>query len=80
MTGVLSWIAAGVAAALLARLVKRRGKSLWIEALAAVAAASFAGLLATALDFGGLATLDARSAAFAFAVAAAAIAALRLKR
>lgn len=77
MSGVLSWIAAGALAALLARLVPRRRKAFWKEALAAVAAALLAGMGATALDFGGIATIDARSAAFAFLVAAGAIAIVR---
>jgi hypothetical protein len=80
MTGLISWAVAGAAAALLARLVPRRRGTLWIEALAALAAALAGGLVATALDFGGIAALDARSAAFAFALAAAAIAAVRLSR
>ncbi|HEU5162650.1 MAG TPA: hypothetical protein VFV54_05875 [Thermoanaerobaculia bacterium] len=79
MSGVLSWIASGIIAALLARLVPRRKKALWKEALASIAAAILAGAGATALDFGGIATIDARSAAFAFLVAAAAIALARVK-
>ena len=80
MSGVLSWAAAGIVAALLARLVPRRKKALWKETLAALAAALLAGAGATALDFGGTAAIDARSAAFAFVIAAGAIALVRLKR
>jgi hypothetical protein len=78
MIGVLSWIAAGGAAAALARLVPRRREGVWAELLAAVLVAIAAGLLATALDFGGIATVDLRSAALAFLMGAAAIAALRI--
>ncbi|HSN68734.1 MAG TPA: hypothetical protein VLV48_05780 [Thermoanaerobaculia bacterium] len=80
MSGVLSSVAAGIIAALLARIVPRRRKALWKEALAAIVAAVLAGAGATALDFGGLATIDPRSAAFAFLAAAAAIAIVRLNR
>lgn len=78
MTGVLSWIAAGVGAALLARLVARRRKRLWLELLAGAVAAVVAGLAATWLDFGGVAALDARGIAFAFLAAACAVALVRL--
>ncbi len=80
MTGILTWIGAGLAAGLLARLVARRRTPLWLEVTAAIAAALAAGLLATALDFGGIATLDLRSALFALLAGAAAVAAVRVLR
>ena len=80
MIGILTWIAAGLAAALLARLMKRRKKRAAAEFAAALSGALLAGFAATAVDFGGIAAVDARSALFAFACAAAAIATLRLAR
>ncbi|MGH9459524.1 MAG: hypothetical protein ACRD2J_17955, partial [Thermoanaerobaculia bacterium] len=78
MWGLASWIAAGLAAALLARLVKRRRAGAFAEIAAAAGAALLAGFIATWLDFGGIRVFDVRSAAFAFLAGAAAAAGVRL--
>lgn len=78
MAGVLSWIVAGAGAVALARLVPHRRRKLLWEALGGSVLALAAGLLATALDFGGTAVLDFRAVLFAVLAAAAGVAAVRL--
>ncbi len=75
------WIAAGVAAAIVARLIPYgRGSRVFTEAAAAVTAALAAGLAATALDFGGWREPDWRAGVFALLCALAALGILRLVR
>lgn len=65
--GFVLWILAGVLAFGLARIVPLgRRKRWWIELLLALATAIGLGLLATALDFGGLAELEWRADVFSF--------------
>lgn len=78
MAGVLSWIVAGSVVVAATRLVKRGRRALLPEAVAGSAAAVGAGLVATAMDFGGIAVLDVRAIAFAALAAAAGVAAIRL--
>ncbi|HVR43235.1 MAG TPA: hypothetical protein VMS56_07275 [Thermoanaerobaculia bacterium] len=80
MWGIGSWLVSGLAAAGLARLVRRRRAHFGAEAAVGAGAAIAACLGATALDFGGLAVADARAVAFAAAIALTAIALLRLAR
>jgi uncharacterized membrane protein YeaQ/YmgE (transglycosylase-associated protein family) len=77
--GIGCWIGAGIAAAIVARLlpfVRRAGG--WLrDFVVGIAAALLAGLIATALDFGGWAQPDWRAALFAFASALAVLGWLR---
>ena len=78
LTGLASWLAAAVAAWLVAGAVRTaRPRRRLPELAAAVAAALGAGLAATRLDFGGLAVLDPRAIAFAFLLALAAAGVVR---
>lgn len=76
--GVALWVACGIVAVALARIIPIRRRSLFAEAVVAAATATLAGLVATALDFGGRSELDWRAGVFAFLVAAAAVGALRI--
>ena len=78
MTGLLSWLASGLFAAVIAGRIRRRSRDWRMEGVVAVMAALVAGLAATAMDFGGLEVLDFRAVLFSFLVAAVAIAAVRL--
>lgn len=68
--GIGLWLGSGVAAWILARIIPlrrgRRGVGLWGELAAALIAALLAGVVATALDFGGWNEPDARAAGFVF--------------
>ena len=74
------WLVAGAGAFALARLIRAARPSWPTEAAVAVLAAVAAGLVATALDFGGWKEPDWRAAAFSLCVSAAAIGAGRLIR
>jgi uncharacterized membrane protein YeaQ/YmgE (transglycosylase-associated protein family) len=65
--GIALWLGAGVAAFVVARLLPlRRGRGWLVELLAALLASSAAGLVATALDFGGWQEPDWGAGVFAF--------------
>jgi hypothetical protein len=78
LLGLWTWIGAGIAAAIIARLLPWSRRSLGLELLAATSFAVLAGFAATALDFGGLSVIEWRAVAFAFFTASAAVAGLRL--
>ena len=79
--GIALWIAAGLAAFLVARIVPTSRRSVWFPELAvSIAFAAIAGLVATALDFGGWKELDWRAGTFAFFVAFAVLGAMRALR
>ncbi len=78
--GTTLWIASGVLAGLLARIVPFRRGGFPIEFLVSVIAAIAGGLGATALDFGGWREPDWRAGVFAFFVALAALGAMRAMR
>ena len=68
----------GIAAFFVARIIPLLRQTQWIaELVTAIVAALLAGLVATALDFGGWRELDWRAAAFAFCVALAAAGVVR---
>jgi uncharacterized membrane protein YeaQ/YmgE (transglycosylase-associated protein family) len=77
--GIATWMAAGLIAWALARLIPlgKTGAAL-AELAAALGAALLCGAAATALDFGGWQELDWRAAAFAFLGASAAVPLVRL--
>ena len=75
------WLVAGVGAFALGRLVRAGRSPRWLlEAFVAVFAAVVAGLVATALDFGGWREPEWRAGTFALLVAIAAVGCLRLIR
>lgn len=75
MLGLFTWLGAGAAALLIARLLPQgRPAALWLELIVAIIAAVVAGMAATAMDFGGWAEPDARAFAFALAIALAVLA------
>lgn len=68
------WTAAGLAAFLISRLLKVGRPRRWlVEGVLAIVAAIAAGLVATALDFGGWRESDWRAGTFAFLVGFGAI-------
>ena len=79
--GIVLWVFSGCAAFLLARIVPlaRRGGWAW-ELVPAIVTALLAGLVATALDFGGWRELDWRVFVFALFAAFAAIGVTRAVR
>ncbi len=79
--GIGLWVACGLAAGFLARIVPLGSrKALWIELAAAALTAFLLGTLATALDFGGWNELDWRAALFALSGALAAVGITRAVR
>ena len=77
--GAALWLAAGLAAFVVARVIpQRRPATVVWELLFAIATALVLGILATALDFGGWKEPDWRSIAFAFFGGAAAIGMMRV--
>lgn len=79
--GAALWVAAGVAAFLVARIIPLRRKPLFMaELILAVATSAIFGIAGTALDFGGWSEPDWRAGAFAFLGALAAIGAMRAWR
>jgi hypothetical protein len=65
--GTLLWVASGLLAFLVARIIPYgRGQNWSIELTSALAAALALGIVATALDFGGWRELDWRAGMFAF--------------
>lgn len=76
--GLGTWVLAGAAAAVLARLLPWSRRGFGLELMAAMAVALLAGFTATALDFGGLSVVEWRAIGFAFFCASAAVAAVRL--
>ncbi len=76
--GTALWLACGLSAFLLARIVPLRRRGWLAELAAGLLAALAAGLTATALDFGGWNEPDWRSGAFALLVAFAGVAVVRL--
>ncbi|HUP61642.1 MAG TPA: hypothetical protein VNA69_14625 [Thermoanaerobaculia bacterium] len=76
--GITLWLASGVFAFLLARIVPLARRPRWLPELAlGILVAFLLGVLATALDFGGWAELDWRAAAFSGCGSFAAIGMLR---
>lgn len=65
--GILSWIAMGLIAGLLARLLLpgRDPAGLWVAVIVGIVGALVGGLLATWLGFGGISGFDLRSVAIA---------------
>lgn len=79
--GAALWIAAGVAAFLVARMVPlRRPRRFVPELMVAATIAALFGVVATALDFGGWNEADWRAIVFAFLGAAAALGVMRFLR
>lgn len=78
--GTALWVASGICAALLARIVPIRRGRFVAEFLVSILTACVAGLIATALDFGGWREPDWRAGLFALLVACAATAVLRMSR
>ena len=79
--GLVIWVAAGVIAFAVARMLKSGGAASWpVELLVAIAAGVAFGLIATAFDFGGWKELEWRAAAFALAGASLALAVVRFAR
>jgi uncharacterized membrane protein YeaQ/YmgE (transglycosylase-associated protein family) len=79
--GLVVWLAGGIVAAALARIVPRGRTRAWLgETAAAVVTAILLGLLATALDFGGWREPDWRAGLFAFFGALAAAGSARAVR
>ena len=75
--GVALWLACGLAAFLIARLIPP-GRSGWItEAVIAIVTGSLLGVVATALDFGGWNEADWRAGLFVVFGSFAAVGALR---
>jgi len=77
--GVAVWLVAGGVAFFVARIVPA-GRRTTLEAVAALVAAAGAGLVATALDFGGWNEPDWRAGLFVFCCTAAVIGVIRLIR
>jgi hypothetical protein len=79
--GIAFWLAAGLVAFVLSRVISLGRDPRWKSELAVAAVtALLLGVLATALDFGGWQELEWRAGLFAFLGAAAAGGALRLVR
>lgn len=79
--GAALWVAAGVAAFLVARIVPLRRKPVFVaELILAVITSVIFGIAATALDFGGWNEADWRALTFAFSGAMAVIGAMRALR
>ena len=76
--GAMTWLLAGGLASLLARPVSRFRRGWILEFVVSAAAALVAGVVATALDFGGWREADWRAAVFAFFAGFAMIAAVRM--
>lgn len=77
--GVLLWMASGLLAFGIARIIPLgRRKRWWLELLVAIIVAAGLGLLATARDFGGFRELEWRAALFAFLGALAALGIVRV--
>lgn len=77
MIGFATWLAAGTAILLVARIVPILRTAFWLEAMVALFACLAAGMTATALDFGGWSEADPRAFAFALFTSAAALGLLR---
>jgi len=79
--GIALWVICGVAAFAVSRAIAAgRPPAVAVEAAAAVVVALVAGVMATALDFGGWNELDWRAGAFALGCAFAAVACVRIVR
>ena len=79
--GIVLWLAGGIAAWAVARIVPAlRGAQRLSELAIALVTAAAAGLGATALDFGGWNEPDWRAGVFAFACALAIVAWVRVIR
>ena len=76
--GIALWLACGIVASGVARIVPIRRGTVTGELVTAMIAALLAGLVATALDFGGWKELDWRAGAFVFLISLSALATLRL--
>ena len=78
--GIALWLASGVVAFLLARIIPQgRGNAL-LELTAAVGTALILGVVATAFDFGGWREVDWRAGLFAFLGAMAMVGGVRASR
>ena len=79
--GIVLWATSGCAAFLLARIVPLARRQRWAwELVPAIVTALLAGLVATALDFGGWGEPDWRAGVFALFAAFAAIGVTRAVR
>ncbi|MEO8216171.1 MAG: hypothetical protein ABI718_03715 [Acidobacteriota bacterium] len=79
--GLVLWASAALAAFLIARLIPSGRQRRWRDELfVALPAGVLAGMLATALDFGGWRELDWRAGLFAFLLSFAGVALVRLVR
>jgi uncharacterized membrane protein YeaQ/YmgE (transglycosylase-associated protein family) len=79
--GIALWLACGVVAVVVARIVPAlRHVQLFADAAAGIVAALVAGVLATALDFGGWNEPDWRAGLFALMTALASLGGLRVLR
>lgn len=77
--GVVLWIVAALVAFLVARIIPLGRRPSWrLELVAAIAAGALAGVVATALDFGGWGALDWRAAVFCTLCALAVLGVTRL--
>jgi uncharacterized membrane protein YeaQ/YmgE (transglycosylase-associated protein family) len=79
--GIVLWLVGGLAAFLVARVVPLSRRTGWLLELAvAFASAAIAGLIATALDFGGWKEVDWRAGLFAFLIGLAVLGVTRAIR
>ena len=79
--GIALWVACGIVAWVVARIVPFLRRTQWLsELLLSIVAAAAAGVGATALDFGGWSEADWRAGVFAFVCAFALIAWVRVMR
>jgi uncharacterized membrane protein YeaQ/YmgE (transglycosylase-associated protein family) len=78
LMGLASWLIAGLLAFLLTRFFPSASKRHLLELVISLLLSFFAGVIATALDFGGWSELEWRAILFAFLTALTAIALVRL--
>ncbi len=77
--GLILWIVAGLVTFTLTRFIETRRRGWLMELLVSVSSAVGAGVVATALDFGGWAVADGRSFAFAGVTSMLCVGLVRLK-
>lgn len=77
--GLTLWIVAGLVTFALTRFIENRRRGWLAEVVVSLSFAVAAGLMATAMDFGGWAVADGRSFAFAGVCSLLGVGLLRLK-
>ena len=78
--GLITWLLASAAAFAVARMIPKERAGVVLELGAALVSGTLAGMVATALNFGGWQVVSPHAAGFAAAVAMTAIALVRLLR